>query len=199
MRIKSHTWTLYAGLTAASLGALGLPGTLLWLKVAEGTGSVLLYVFVTPFLVAGLFMAYFGIRGLFRLVVHGIWELECPDEGGLLGRKLLVRLIPPRVVTPEGTIRCVMRCARTRQLGGGPKARRETITLWETEWSVQSSTLHPQLGLEIEIPLPDTGEPTNVSPQDATGVRWQLNTVVTLGGVEQQSVFEFPVRAGRIP
>jgi hypothetical protein len=92
-----------------------------------------------------------------------------------------------------------MRSARISQLGGGRNARRETTTLWTTEWSLPPSTLHPQLGLEIDIPLPESGEPTNVSPQDGTGVLWQLNTLVTVRGVEQESVFDIPVRSGGLP
>ena len=53
----------------------------IYIKALEGTGPVLLYVFLAPFLLMGLALFFFGIRGLIRLAQYGGWTLRCPDEG----------------------------------------------------------------------------------------------------------------------
>lgn len=49
MRITSHAPMMYLGMTAAGLLTLGFIGTHLYLMLDAGRGSILLYVFVTPF------------------------------------------------------------------------------------------------------------------------------------------------------
>ena len=47
----------------------------------------------------------------------------------------------------------------------------------------------------LSLPLPASGEPSNIDPQSGAGTQWQLNVVVPTRGFKDESVFDLPVRA----
>lgn len=100
MRIKSHAPWMWLGMTLASLPTLALPSIFLYLMQQDGRDRWFVYVLMTPFLLVGLLLGYFGLRALLRIVVRGYWQLEVPDEGGVLGHPLSARLFPARERLP---------------------------------------------------------------------------------------------------
>ncbi len=193
MRIKSHTSLLHLGMTAASAGALGLPGTFLYLMTAEGRGSLFVYVIMAPFLLVGLLLGFFGIRGLVRLAVWGRWQIEVPEAGGVLGRPLTIRLLPGRVVAPDGELEWRLRCVQTTG-ASNKQGRSDRVTLWESRWSSRSGTLNPNVGVDMQLPLPDSGNGTRIDRGTGGGIQWQLNVVVPSNGGSEESVFDVPIR-----
>jgi hypothetical protein len=193
MRIKSHAPWMWVGMAAASVPTLGLSGTFIYLMRQEGRDSWFVYVVMAPFLLVGVLLAYFGSRALLRLAVRGSWQLEVPDEGGVLGRPLEAKLFPTRERRPTGELTCRLRCIRI--IGNSRASARNIVnTLWETTWTITSAVIQPQLGLALHLPLPDTGEPSQMD-RTGSGVQWQLNVVVPLQGGSEEPVFDVPVRS----
>lgn len=192
MRIRSHALGIYAGMTAARVGALALPGTLVFLKRADGTATTFFYVFVTPFFLVGLALLVFGLRGVAKGLLGGVWGLEISDAG-VLGQPLAAILTPPRQTQLDGELRLQLRAlARTSRGGGGVELK----TLWETQWTEPAATLQPKTGIPLILPLPSQGPSTSESANGAQYTRWQLHVVVPSGGSEQELVFDVPVYGG---
>lgn len=192
MRIKSHAPWMWLGMSLASLPTLGLSSIYLYLMRQDGRDGWFVYVFVTPFLLVGLLLGYFGLRALLRIVVRGSWQLEVPDEGGVLGHPLSATLFPTRERRPAAELTCRIRCigiSRNRRAS----ARGNIVTLWEKTWTTSTAVIHPRLGLALVLPLPDHGEPTQMD-RTGSGVQWQLNVVVPWQDGSEEPVFDVPVR-----
>jgi hypothetical protein len=201
-------WILPTSLSVAGLLTTTMAVGVIFAKAVEGTAPVLLYLFLTPFLLMGLVLFLFGARGLFRLARYGAWALSYPDDDGWLGTPVSVRLLPRREVTPSDRLQCRLSCvervvfdnrgsARNSEVpGGGTGAvQDQNITLWHTEWSVPRSTIRPGTGVEIVVPVPQNGKPTSVDSRTGAGIRWHLNIQVPAGNLSHQPMFEIPVRA----
>lgn len=197
MRIKSHAPLMFVGMTAAGVITLAFMGLSVYLARQQGRDSWFLYTFLSPFVLMGVALAFFGGRFLLRWAMIGSWELDVPAGGGELGRPFPVTLFPSRTRVPSDELTCHLRCIRIRKLAtqGSSAGRSDTTTLWETTWTTRAGTIHPNIGLPLSLPLPDSGEPTNVSPQSGAGTQWQLNVVVPTRGFSDESVFDLPVRA----
>lgn len=197
MRIKSHTIKLHLVLTAASIPTLGLAGTFLFLMWREGRATVVFTLFITPFLLMGLLLGYFGLRGLLRLARFGSWELEVPNGGGRFGVPLRVTLFPSREATPTGELQCRFQCVRSavsRARGTqGTSTRNAHATLWEESWTLRAGVLQPRLGLELTLPMPASGQPTSVDQHTGSGIRWELNVVIPASSHAHEAMFEIPV------
>lgn len=185
---------MYLGMTAAGMLTLAFIGTYFYLMWAAGRASILLYVVVTPFMLMGSLLAFFGGRILLRTAWLGSWQLEVPDGGGVLGQPLRATLFPRRAVTPAGDLQCRLRCVRIVRRQGGSSSSSNTTTLWHSSWTLQSATIQPTLGLELNLPLPATGHPTSVDRVSGSGVTWQLNVVIPSQGSSEEPVFDLPVR-----
>ncbi len=185
---------MHLGMAAAGLGTLGLIGTYFYLMWAAGRASVLLYVVVAPFMLMGSLLAFFGGRGFLRLAWLGSWQLEVPDEGGVLGQPLRATLFPRRAVTPAGDVQCRLRCVRFVSRQRGSSSSSNTSTLWQSAWTIPAATIQPTLGLELSLPLPAAGNPTAVDRRSGSGIIWQLNVVIPSQGSSEEPVFDLPVR-----
>ncbi len=198
MRIKSHAPLMWLGMAAASVPTLGLPSTFLYLMRQEGRDGWFVYVVMAPFLLVGVLLAFFGLRSLLRLVVRGSWQLEVPDEGGVLGRPLRAKLLPTRARKPTEDLTCRLRCIRIIRNSSSSRssanARTEVKTLWEQTWQIAAGVIDPQLGLALDLPLPNTGEPSQMD-RTGSGVQWQLNVVIPSQGWSEEPVFDLPIRA----
>ncbi len=197
MRIKSHAPWMYVGMTAAGLITLTMMGIFGYLMRQQGRDSWVLYAFLSPFVLMGAFLAYFGGRFLVRLAMTGSWQLDVPGSGGELGRPFDVTLFPSRTRVPSGELTCHLRCIRIHKLAsrGSSAGRSDIKTLWETTWTTRAGTIHPNIGLPLSLPLPDSGEPSNMDSRTGSGTQWQLNVVVPTRGFKDESVFDLPVRA----
>lgn len=197
MRIKSHAPLMYVGMTAAGVLTLSIVGIYVYLMGQAGRASWFVYAFVSPFVLAGALLGFFGGRFLLRRAWLGSWQLDVPGTGGELGRPFAVTLFPSRTRVPSGELTCQLRCIRVVRLAsqGSSSGRSDTTTLWETTWTTSAGTLHPDIGLPISLPLPDSGEPSRMDRRTGSGTQWQLNVVVPTGGVEDEAVFDLPVRA----
>ena len=91
---------LYVGMAVASLGALGLSGTFVYLARQSGRDTWVVYLVMAPFLLTGLLLAFFGVRGLGRLALYDTWILDVPAGGVVLGQPCAVTLHPTRARTP---------------------------------------------------------------------------------------------------
>lgn len=197
MRIKSHAPLMFIGMTAAGVITLAFMGIFGSLMLRQGRGSWLLYAFLTPFVLMGAALTFFGGRFLLRWAMIGSWQLDVPAGGGELGRPFPATLFPSRSRVPSGDLTCHLRCIRIRKLTsqGSSAGRSDITTLWETTWTTPAGTIHPNIGLPLNLPLPASGESTNISPQSGAGTQWQLNVVVPTRGFNDESVFDLPVRA----
>ena len=193
MRIRSHAPWMWVGMAAASVPTLGLSGTFVYLMRQEGRDSWFVYLVMAPFLLVGVLLAFFGSRALLRLAVRGSWQLEVPDEGCVLGRPLQAKLFPTRERRPTEELTCRLRCIRIIR-NSRASARNNVNTLWETTWTIASAVIHPQRGLAVDLPVPATGEPSQMD-RTGSGVQWQLNVVVPLQGGSEEPVFDLPVRS----
>jgi hypothetical protein len=124
-----------------------------------------------------------------RTALRGSWALDLPAGGGVLGRPLRATLIPSRERRPDGELTFRLRCARR---SGGGRQRTEIATLWETTWTNRTALIHPRQGLELTVPIPESGQPTALD-RHAAGVFWQLNVVIPSGGATEEPVFDLPV------
>ncbi len=197
MRIKSHTPQIYLGMTAAGVLTLAFMGIYAYLMRRDGRDAWYVYAFISPFVLVGAALAFFGGRFLLRWAMLGSWQLDVPGPGGEFGRPFAVTLFPSRTRTPSGELTCHLRCIRIVKLAsqGASAGRSSTTTLWETTWTLRAGTIHANIGLPLSLPLPASGEPTNISPQSGAGTQWQLNVVVPTRGFSDESVFDLPVRA----
>ena len=191
MHIKSFMPGIYVGMAAAAVGTLGLSGTFVYLMRQDGRDTWLVYLVMAPFLLTGLLLAFFGVRGLGRLALFGNWILDVPAGGVVLGQHCTVTLRPTRGRTATGELTCVLMCRQSVRRTG----RMEATTLFETRWTQPVATLDPSLGVELRLPLPNTGEPTNVDRKTGAGVEWQLNVHVPSRLATEEPVFALPVRA----
>lgn len=195
MRIKSHAPLMYAGMTVAGVITLAFMGIFAYLMQQAGRDRWFFYAFITPFVLAGTLLTYFGGRFLLRLARFGSWQLDVPESGGELGRPFTVTLFPTRTRSTTGELTCHLRCIRINTSYNSRSGSRSDIkTLWETTWTASAHTLHPSIGLPLSLPLPASGEPTNVDPRTGAGTQWQLNVVVPTKGVKDECVFDLPVR-----
>lgn len=194
MHIKSFMPGIYVGMAAAAVGTLGLSGTFVYLMRQDGRDTWLVYLVMAPFLLTGLLLAFFGVRGLGRLALFGNWILEVPKGGVVLGQPCTVTLRPTRARTATGELTCVLMCRQSVR-HTGRTGRMEATTLFETRWTQPVATLDPSLGVELRLPLPNTGEPTNVDRKTGAGVEWQLNVHVPSRLATEEPVFALPVRA----
>ncbi len=197
MRIKSHAPLMFIGMTAAGVITLAFMGIYTYLMRRDGRDAWYVYAFVSPFVLMGVALAFFGGRFLLRWAMIGSWQLDVPAGGGELGRLFPVTLFPSRTRVPSGELTCHLRCIRIRKLAsqGSSAGRSDITTLWETTWTTRAGTIHPNIGVPLSLPLPESGEPTNISPQSGAGTQWQLNVVVPTRGFSDESVFDLPVRA----
>lgn len=197
MRIKSHAPLMFVGMTAAGVITLAFMGIAVYLARQQGRDGWFLYAFLSPFVLMGAALTFFGGRFLFRWAMIGSWQLDVPAGGGVLGRPFDVTLFPTRTRTPGGELTCHLRCIRVRRLAvqGSSSGRAETTTLWETTWTTRAGTIQPTIGVPLSLPLPTSGAPSNMSEQTGSGTQWQLNVVVPTRGFTDESVFDLPVRA----
>lgn len=191
MRIQSHAPWMWLGMAVASIPTLALPSIFLYLMRQDGRDGWFVYVFMTPFLIVGLLLGYFGWRALLRIVVRGSWQLEVADEGGVFGHPLSATLFPTRERRPTAALTCRLRCIRIVR-NNHTSARTNIVTLWEQTWTVYASTIQPRSGLALALPLPDYGEPTRMD-RTGSGVQWQLNVVVPLQDGSEEPVFDVPI------
>ncbi len=194
MRIKSHAPFMYVGMTVAGIATLGLIGAYFSLMWAADRASFLLYLVVSPFVLMGSLLAFFGGRHLLRLAWLGSWQLEIPNGGGVLGQPLPATLFPRRAVTPDGELQCRVRCVRIQRQGGASSSSSNTTALWESSWTMRAGTIHPKVGLTLNLPLPATGNPTAVDRRSGSGIVWQLNVVIPSPGLSEEPLFDLPIR-----
>jgi len=194
MRIKSHAPWMYAGMTLAGVITLGFMGTYQYLMRQAGRDGWLFYAFVTPFVLVGVFLTLFGGRFLVRLARLGSWQLDLPDGGGVFGHPLEVTLLPSRQRVPSSELTCHLRCIRISR-STRANSRADTTTVWETTWTTRAGTIHPRMGLALSLPLPDSGQPTNIDRRTGSGVQWQLNVVIASQYGSEEPVFDLPIRA----
>ncbi len=196
MRIKSHVPWMYAGMTAAGVITLAFMGIYASLMRQAGRDRWFFYAFIAPFVLAGTLLIYFGGRFLVRLALFGSWQLDVPGSGGELGRPFAVALFPTRARRPTSELTCHLRCIRINKPHTGSSGGRSVITtLWETTWTAGADAVHPSIGLPLSLPLPASGEPTNVDPRTGAGTQWQLNVVIPTQGAKDECVFDLPVRS----
>ncbi len=146
MRIKSHAPWMYAGMTTAGVVTLAFMATFTYLMRQDGRDTWLFYAFMSPFVLVGSLLTYFGGRALLRLAATGTWELEVPASGGATGRPFDVTLFPSRTRVPSGDLTCHLRCIRIAKLSArGSSAGRSSITtLWETTWTTSAGRHTPE-------------------------------------------------------
>jgi len=187
---------MYAGMTAAGVLTLAFMGIYWYLMRQEGRDGWLFYGFVSPFVLVGLLLTWFGGRFLLRLALLGSWQLELPDGGGVFGRPFEATLHPSRPRVPSEALTCHLRCIRIVRMAstGGSSGRSDVKTLWEVTWTLRTGAIHPRLGVALSLPLPATGEGTDIDPRTGAGVQWQLNVVVPTRGMNDEAVFDLPVR-----
>lgn len=199
MRIRSHAPWMWIGMAAAGLVTLAMMSIYVYLMHQDGRDRWFVYLFVTPFVLAGLLLTTFGLRALLRHLMHGSWTLEVPDGGGVLGSPIPATLFPRRERRPAGDLTCQMRCIRVIR---NPQASANIQALWSRMWTVSAAVIQPATGLALELPIPDEGRATQMD-LTASGVQWQLTVVVpsktASGDAADQAVFDIPVRrAGRV-
>ena len=197
MRIKSHAPLMYVGMLMAGVVTLAFMGIYGYLMRQDGRDGWLFYAFVSPFVLVGSFLTYFGGRFLLRLAMVGSWQLDVQGRGGEFGRPFDVTLFPSRTRVPSGDMTCHLRCIRIVKLSsrGSSAGRSDIKTLWETTWTVPAGTIHRNVGLPLTLPLPPSGEPSDIHPRTGAGTQWQLNVVVPTRSFKDESVFDLPVRA----
>ena len=196
MRIKSHAPLMYVGMMTAGVVTLAFMGIYGYLMRQAGRDGWLFYTFVSPFVLVGSFLTYFGGRFLLRLAMVGSWQLDVQGSGGELGRPFDVTLFPSRTRVPSGDMTCHLRCIRIVKLSsrGSSAGRSDIKTLWETTWTVPARTIRRDIGLLLTLPLPVSGEPSSIDPRTGAGTQWQLNVVVPTRSFKDESVFDLPVR-----
>jgi hypothetical protein len=205
VRIRSQTQWLSLGLTVAGIVFLAVGAGMLYVKSLEDapvpTGMMLL---LTPFVLIGAALTFYGSRELIRLARYGGWILEVPDGGGVFAGFVDVTLMPRRrTVTPQGELTCRLRCRHTQvysQQPGGLHStpdrqvdRVEHVTLWDKSWIVPPAQIDRRSGLTLRLFVPPDIATTEVNSRDGSGVTWQLNVLVPADGITHEAMFELPV------
>ena len=193
MRIKSQSATWAGIVTLVATITLGFVGTYLFLMWRAGRATWLVYLVTAPFFAVGALLGFFGLRGLMRLLRFGHWHLEVAGSGGVLGQPMRVTLFPGREVTPSGEIQCDLRCLRVTVVNGGKNQSMDTKTLWESSWKVTSSTILKEMGLNLSLPLPESGQATSQDSPSGGGIKWQLTVRIPMPGMSDEPVFDIPV------
>ncbi len=197
MRIRSHAPVLYVGMTAAGALTLAVMGLYLSAMRQANRDVWFVYAFASPLALVGAALAFFGGRFLLRWARLGSWQLDVPDGGGELGRPFDVTLYPTRTRMLGGELICHLRCIRILKLPSmrSSNGRSDITTLWETSWTTRAGIVHPTIGLPLRLPLPASGEPSDIDGRTGAGTQWQLNVVVPTQGANDELVFDLPVRA----
>ena len=197
MRIKAEGPASSIAFIVIAAITAGLPGLLIWFKAAEGPVPFGIYAIAVPFFLIALLLAFLGIRDLMRLVRFGRWQIDCPDGGGGFGQPLVVTLLPSRTFVPTGELECRLRCVRSIATGtpGKRSHRVNTVTEWETTWSMRASPIHPRIGLALTVPVPDVGLRTQRDTHTASEVKWQLHVQLPAERLSQDVTFEIPIAA----
>jgi hypothetical protein len=195
MRIKAPGPSSSLAFLVIAVITAGLPGLLIWSKSAEGPVPFGIYAIATPFFLIALLLAIWGLRDLVRLLRYGRWQIECPDGGGAFGQPMPVTLLPARTFAPTGELTCRLRCARSYHIRrvGTTGNNLNTVTEWETTWSVRASTIHPRIGLTLTLPVPDQGLGSQRDPTTGAGVAWQLFVHIPAERLSEDVMFEIPI------
>jgi hypothetical protein len=197
MRIRARTGTLIVSLFAASAVTLVMSATFLYLKHREAPLELgCLTLFIGMFVLAGIGLALLAMRELLAVVRYGVWELECPDAGGAVGRPLAVRVHPARRFTPAGEVKLTLRCvaSTTHRARGSGGTRTESQVLGSVESKVApGGALDPLVGLPVTLEVPDLLPATTPSDGGGSAIVWQLvvEAPARRGGVH--AVFELPI------
>jgi hypothetical protein len=82
--------------------------------------------------------------------------------------------------------------------GGGLHQATQTRSqrLFDTSWTLSASTLHPQSGVSMPLPMPPFGQASRRGP--AGTIEWKLSVIVTADGAAHEMEFEIPVAADRL-
>jgi hypothetical protein len=198
LRITASSWTLPLSFTAASVVALGLPGTMLYLKQREGSLPLGLVAFLSIFLLIGLGLAYAAFREFARLLRYGTWAIEIADEGGRLGQPLAVRVLPAKPVTATGDVKLTLACLEqrtTKSYGSGgtqSKTKLHTLGTFDTTVPAPQAQLQTAQPFTASIKVPQGLPPTGREGNDT--VSWQLTVDVPTADGDVQAVFVVPVR-----
>jgi hypothetical protein len=198
MRIRSQNRSTGFAFVVAALVAIGLPGTLVYLKHQDGSASGCLYLFAVPFGLVGIFLLHMAYRELRALARYGVWELECPEGGGTTGGPLEVRIRPGKPIVPNGETVLTVRCLRSVQHGSSGKNSRLEATVVGTLESRRApgGPIDPRSGFAARFELPLGWPPTGRSRDGKVTVSWQLEMEVPAAGGGVHTTFELPVRAG---
>jgi hypothetical protein len=197
MRITASSWTLPLAFAAASLVTLGMSGTLLFFKSRDGSLTAGLALFMTPFVLAGLGLAYMAARELKRLLRYGTWAIEIADSGGFLGKPLAVRVIPARPVEPTGDLKLSLHCIETvtyRSHGSkGTETKSKTRTIWAGDVAVPAPTaeLRAAQPFTTSVDLPSGQPPSGKDGGDS--ITWQVTIDVPASDGGVSASFTVPV------
>lgn len=188
MRIKSHAPLMFVGMTVAGILTSAMIGLFITLMRQDGRDSWFFYAAMTPFLLAGALLAYFGGRRLLRTVRHGSWQLEIPGHSCSLGQTADATLFPSRERILTGELTCRLHCIRINR---ATTASARITTLWQTTWTLNASRIQPQLGLALSLPFPEAS--ADLFDFNDSGIQWQLNVVIPSQGMSEEPVFDLPV------
>lgn len=198
MRIAAKSWTLPLAFSAASVVTLGLTTTLLVLKHRQGGVPLGMACFLTPFLLAGIGLAWLAGREIVQLLRHGTWEIEIPDRGAVLGRSLPVRILPARAITPSGELKATLSCQRSvthRSRGGATTPRSQTTVLGSSEATLAVGRLDPSAATPVAVTLDVPAHlPASTPSADTVAVTWQLSLEIPTADGGFLTQFEVPVR-----
>lgn len=206
MRIRSHSWVVPVSMTAAAIVTLGLIGTFAKLKAASDGVPTGLAVMLSIFGLAGVLLAYAGLKGLIGLARHGSWTLECRDGGGVFGEALPVRILPAKALTQGGEIQWRLTCIERqvdvhRKAGSAERHRRSDVrTLFQSDGTLPIGAVTPEHGFQFDLPLPAQGLSTQALSNGGS-VTWQVTVLVPTAAGSHESVFEIPIHqpAGTAP
>ena len=204
MRIRSQTSFVAAMMLLLGIVMIGIPAGLLHAFAADGPVPTGVWVLAVPFGGLGLLFAWLSTKRLVSRWRVGPWELECPDSGVAFGQPHSVQLMPPRVMTPTVPLECRLTClgsrprtgARSTSGGVHQSSQSNTRTLFDTSWTFPASTLHPQSGVSMPVPLPPFGLGSRRGRAGA--IEWKLSVIVTADGSAHEMEFEIPVAADRL-
>ena len=193
MRIKSES-SMWAGImTLVAVLTIGFIGTYFYLMWVAGRATWFVYFFTAPFFLVGAGLGYWGVRGLIRRLLFGVWQLEVPRPG-VLGNPMEVRLFPGRDVLPVGGIRCNLCCLLNSTINTGRSMSTNSKTLWEHSWVVTSPAIQRDTGLNLTLPLPARGSTTHsFSVGPSPNVKWQLTVNVPFRRGSDEPMFDIPI------
>jgi hypothetical protein len=140
MRIKSHAPLMYVGMTAAGVITLAFMGIAVYLAQQQGRDSWVLYAFLSPFVLMGAALTFFGGRFLLRWARIGSWAARRARWWrGSSAVRSPSRCFPAARRESSGELTCHLRCIRIRKLAaqGSSAGRSDITTLWETTWTTR--------------------------------------------------------------